>query len=93
MLQYLNNFRYEFIAKLESNEADTKCILEHLDLAHVFPDVPQVNVGLYGSSESQVQNQFRTLTKAQISGLYEKYKRDFEAFEYDYASFYRLGVD
>ena len=64
-----------------------------MGFAHLFPEIKHVNIGLHGSSETLVRDQFRTLTKAQIAGLYEKYKFDFEAFEYDYKSFYRLGVD
>ena len=51
----------------------------------------QRNLGPMGSSADIVSDYFRTLTKSQIRGLYEMYKVEFEAFEYDYESFLSLG--
>lgn len=52
-----------------------------------------LNPGKLGKSEGFVTKAFQTLTKTQIQRLIKIYQWDFEAFEYDSASFERLGVD
>ena len=87
------SFRYEIIIKLESIDEDMACVLEWMKLSKIITSVDRVNLGPRGASEDQVQDQFRTLTKNQIRALYEHYKYDFIAFEYDFQSFLDLGID
>ena len=78
---------------MESIESDMACVLEQMGIGNLFPSVERVNIGPKGTSEDQVQDQFRTLTKNQIRMLYEKFKYDFIAFEYDFQSFLDLGIE
>lgn len=85
--------RFELIGKLETNREDTECIFEILGVSHLF-DVELHNMkSKNGRSDDLVASQYATLTKQQIQALYDIYKYDFEAFEYDYQSFLDMAVD
>ena len=77
---------------MESVTEDTECILEQMNISHLFK-VGQKNAGHLGQSENLVGKHFKTLTKKQIHGLIDLYWWDFLAFEYDYQSFLNLGMD
>ena len=87
------------ILKLESNAEDTECALELLNMdklefeSDLFQPTSRRNRSPGGSSEGMVAKYFGTLTKSQIRGLYQMYRYDFEAFEYDYESFLALGLE
>ena len=86
-------FRFEIIGKLETNTEDTRCMLELLNVTHLFnAELHNMKSG-NGKSDNKVIAQFKTLTSSQIHGLYEVYKYDFEAFEYEYKSFFDLAAE
>ena len=68
-------------------------MLELLNVTHLFDAKLHNMKSGNGRSDNMVTSQFKTLTSSQIRGLHEVYKYDFEAFEYEYQSFFDLGVD
>lgn len=68
-------------------------MFEVLNITHLFDINLRVTMSLNGKSEDFVQSQYSTLTKQQVQGLYDIYKHDFEAFEYDYKDFFDIAVD
>lgn len=83
----------ELIGKLETTDEDTQCIFEVTNTTHLFDINLHRSMSYNGKSEDFVQSQYSTLTKQQVRGLYEIYKYDFEAFEYDYKEFFDIAVD
>ena len=92
-LLFLSLFRYEVIGKLETNTEDTKCIFELLNVTHIFDAERREKPSGNGRSDELVKEHFRTLTKQQLLGLYQMYKFDFEAFEYDFKGFLNLVAE
>ena len=78
---------------METNTEDTKCIFEVLNVTHLFDEEAREQKSKNGRSDDLVKAQYSTLTKQQIMALYDVYKYDFEAFEYDYNSFMDLAVE
>ena len=77
--------------KFESLEEDFGCVQE---LLRLDPKTAPNPAALQAPRlEDVVKTQFRTLSKTQIRALYELYKFDFIAFEYDYESFLALGTN
>ena len=87
------SFRYELIGKLETNEADTRCMFEVINVTHLFDIGHRSMRSKNGRSDDLVTSQFSTLTKQQVRELYSIYKYDFEAFEYDYQDFMDVAVE
>ena len=80
------------IGKLETNTEDTLCFFEFMNATDLFDAELRNQLSNQGRSDNLIASQFRTLTTSQIEQLYEIYKYDFEAFEYDYQSFLDLGA-
>lgn len=78
---------------METNTVDTKCMFDILNVTHLFNEEAREQKSKNGRSDDLVTSQYSTLTKPQIRALYEVYKYDFEAFEYDYKSFLDLAVE
>ena len=62
-------------------------------MTHLFDAEMRQMHSKNGRSDDLVHAQYRTLTRQQIWGLYEIYKYDFEAFEYDYQNFIDAAVE
>jgi len=82
------NFRFDVIVKMETFERDTNFILSQRDLTDVISlSKKHSSVSNSGKSDASTKNKskelFSQLSKNMVKALHEKYRVDFDMFEYD----------
>ena len=88
-------FSYDIIAKTETMDEDTACILERMNLQYIHQNETKrresLNEGRLGRSANLTEKHFKTLSQVQIDELINIYRWDFEAFGYDFKRFENIG--
>ncbi|XP_008553630.1 carbohydrate sulfotransferase 11 isoform X1 [Microplitis demolitor] len=86
------SLNYTFIAKVESLDRDQSFIINKLILNNKIRPIHRHQVSLNDKSNPS-KIYFRQLTQQQISQLYNKYKLDFEMFDYSAEIYYSYASD
>jgi len=79
---------YDFIGKMDSLVEDSNMLLDHLEVNENIRFNNFVNYTLYKVSIKDIAKElYSTVSNEKIKKLYEVYRDDFEAFDYDIPSY------
>lgn len=87
------SLNYDFIGKMETFDQDLRHIIQEAHLEGRISQKIHLRRSSGGSTEDLALKYFSTVSRIKIQRLYDKYKHDFQMFDYSPQAFIDAGLE